>query len=138
MFDLWDAAEIGDLQKLIKILEKSQTKLPLNINTKGLDDYTALHLAALEGHPEIVRKLIEHEANVESVTSMGRKPLHIACLRGNFEVVKILVDSKADLNSQDRDFNTPLHLAVEYGHNEILSYLLDRKADVKIKNFQVR
>ena len=67
---------------------------------------TPLHLAAIRGHTNIVRMLIDSP----------HKP-------------------QIDRNIRDFDENTPLHYASEYGHAECIIYLVkDAMADPHLKN----
>ncbi len=67
---------------------------------------TPLHLAAIRGHTNIVRMLIE---------SYPSNPI--------------------DRNVKDSDENTPLHYASEYGHSECIIYLIkEAQADPFLKN----
>lgn len=63
----------------------------LDVNSRALDGWTALHYAANEGHLGIVEVLLEAKANPTLATSMGRTPLHIACLRNFIDIVRVLV-----------------------------------------------
>lgn len=54
----------------------------MDINYKGLDDETLLHIAASEGHLDNVKLLVEYQANVDAKTIFNRTPLHLAALRG--------------------------------------------------------
>ena len=42
----------------------------------------ALHLAAKEGHVQVVRELLERGAKIDSATKKGNTALHIASLAG--------------------------------------------------------
>ena len=130
---LWDYAELGEAQKLQELLTHEKA---IDLNSTLLDDWTALHLAANEGHKEVVRVLLDFGANIEAETRMNRRALHIACLRGNLEVVKILIEGKADRNPKDKDSYTPLHFVSENGSNEIIKLLLENGALSNIKNYQ--
>ena len=124
---------MGEAQKLQDLLTKEKA---VDINSTLLDDWTALHLAANEGHKQIVEILINFGANIEAQTRMNRRALHIACLRGNLDVVKILINAGAEKDPQDKDSYTPLHFASENGYNEIIKDLLAKEANPNIKNFQ--
>lgn len=87
----------------------------LDVNCKGLDDWTALHHAVNGRSEQIVNLLLLAKANPNLITHMKRTPLHLACLRSSLEIVKLLVEHQADLNAQDNDFNTPMHIAAELG-----------------------
>jgi ankyrin repeat protein len=93
--NLWDYSEMNDVNHLRSLLEKEKG---LDINSKLIDDWTALHLAANEGHSEIIEILSQYKANLEAETKMERRAIHIAALRGNLKVIQILVKNGAQIN----------------------------------------
>jgi ankyrin repeat protein len=62
-------------------------------------------------HPEKVRLLLEHEAEVDAVGPRGRTALHYAARAGHVEVIKVLLEYGASLTITDNDGETPLSLA---------------------------
>jgi hypothetical protein len=62
------AAENGEIEEMIKLLdaEANGGDLMAEINVKGLDEWTALHFAASEGHPQAVEKLLQLGAIIDS------------------------------------------------------------------------
>ena len=58
-----------------------------------------------------VRFLIEHGANVNSVTKFGRSPLHEAALYGRYDISKLLIEAGADVNARNPRGETPLYYA---------------------------
>ena len=111
-----------------------------DINHKGLDQWTALHFAANEGHFEVVEFLLKHpEIDKEPASSINRTPLHLAAIRGHTNIVRMLIEHPGkphvDKNFKDFDENTPLHYASEYGHFECIIYLVkEAQADAFLKN----
>ena len=124
------------MNKLQDLIASNNKPYPLDLNAKTLDDWTALHLAANEGHIQIVELLLKNDINKEAITKMGRKAIHIATIRGNYEVVKLLIEAKCDLDYQDDDQCTPLHYAAEHGYEKIIRELLENKANTSLKNYQ--
>ena len=55
-----------------------------------------LHLAALNGHPDVLQVLLEHGARCDVATATGKTPLHGAALYGHGSVVRMLLEFKAD------------------------------------------
>jgi ankyrin repeat protein len=86
---------MNEISHLRSLLEKEKG---LDVNSKLIDDWTALHLAANEGHAEIIDILIQYKANLEAETKMERRAIHIAALRGNIKVIQILVHNGANIN----------------------------------------
>ena len=93
---------------------------------------TALEWAARRGHTEVVKALIDSEADVNvSRHTNGVAPLYIAAQEGHIEVVQLLADNNADVNaSRHTDGTTPLYIAVQNGHTEVVKVLLDNQAEV--------
>ncbi|CAD8062818.1 unnamed protein product [Paramecium sonneborni] len=106
----------------------------INVDCKGLDDWTALHHAINNRRVGIVKLLLDSNANPNLCTQMKSTPLHLACLRRSLEIVKLLVKNKVDLNCQDKDLNTPLHISSEYGEIQIVEFLLENGANASLKN----
>ena len=72
---------------------------PVPTKTQGTigDGSTPLFIAALEGHLEVVRFLVESGANKDQgLTDDGRTALFIAAENGHLEVVRFLVESGAN------------------------------------------
>ena len=60
------------------------------MNAKAEWSRTPLHLAALEGHPDVAALLIEKGANVNARDKLGRTPLEFAESSGHEEVAALL------------------------------------------------
>ena len=111
-----------------------------DVNHRGLDQWTALHFAANEGHFEIVKALLtDPDIDREAISSINRTPLHLAAIRGHTNIVRQIIDSptrpQTDRNIRDFDENTPLHYASEYGHSDCIIYLVkEALADPFLKN----
>jgi protein-serine/threonine kinase len=126
-----NAAECQDLLDIDKYGE-----LAAQSDTKGQDDWTALHLAAYEGFQEVCEVLLKScEAGIAARTSMGRTALHHAAVRGFASIVSLLILAGADLNAEDADGNTPLHLASSSGQVSALQALLAHNPDCQVFNY---
>jgi ankyrin repeat protein len=55
---------------------RSSSRLVSVVSAQDLEGSTALHLAADQGHREIINLLIDHGAEVGLVDKLGRTPLH--------------------------------------------------------------
>ena len=88
---------------------------------------TALNLAALNGHAEVVGVLISEFGCSPSVKgfSMVEHLFMTACNGGHLDVVKKLVSEYGcDVNARDNDGLTPLHVAALAGREEVVRELI--------------
>ncbi len=93
--------------------------------------YTALHIASLNGHRDIVELLLSLQAiNIDQKGDEGMTALHLACRKGNLEVVQLLLDFNANLEACTRHGMTALHLASKRGYATIAEMLLKQGARV--------
>ncbi|XP_071656512.1 ankyrin repeat and sterile alpha motif domain-containing protein 1B isoform X8 [Patagioenas fasciata] len=108
-----------------------------NINCTDSSGYTALHHAALNGHKDIVLKLLQYEASTNVADNKGYFPIHLAAWRGDVDIVKILIrhgPSHSRVNEQNNENETALHCAAQYGHSEVVAVLLEELTDPTIRN----
>ena len=66
---------------------------------------TPLWVASAAGHQEMVVKLIDLGANVNSTTSTNSTPLRAACYDGHLEVAKLLLEMGAGKRGFTFNFN---------------------------------
>lgn len=87
-----------------------------DVNFRGLDQWTALHSAADNGHLHIVEELVKQPGvEIDAESKIKRTPLHLASIKGFSGIGKLLVQKGADPNHKDFDESTPLHCASEFG-----------------------
>jgi ankyrin repeat protein len=90
--------------------------------------HRALALAALHGHADVVRLLLDAGEDPDRYNPEGNHthstPLHQAALAGHAAVVRLLVERRARLDIKDTIYQgTPLDWAIHEGQKEIESYL---------------
>jgi ankyrin repeat protein len=107
-----------------------------DINATGLDQWTALHLAADSGHLDIVEELLRQpDISIDKLSSIQRTPLHISAIKGYTQIARALIGKGANPNLKDSDQCTPLHYASEFGRIETVEYLLtETPATPYVKN----
>ena len=109
------------------LLDAPQTQ----VDARNLDDETPLMIAALKGEADIVRRLVEREADVNKT---GWTPLHYAATGGHVAVIRILLEANAYIDAESPNGTTPLMMAARYGSDEAVKALLDAGADATLKN----
>ncbi|PIK60415.1 putative ankyrin repeat and KH domain-containing protein mask [Apostichopus japonicus] len=113
--------------------ELAQVLLKINANVEDRGskrDCTPLMEAASAGHVDIVKLLLEYEADVNAQSSAGNTPLMYACSGGHEEIVKILLDNGAKIEDHNENGHTPLMEAASSGHVAIAKILLERGAGI--------
>jgi uncharacterized protein len=109
---------------------------------------TALHFAAAEGQPEMVRELLSHHADPNARSTVdhdlrqvspepriqwrrpgGLTPLLYAAREGCMECVQALIKARANPNLSDPEGISPLLIATENFHFDVAVYLMKVGAD---------
>jgi len=84
---------------------------PLDLKVKNAQGFAPLHVAAIEGHKEVIRLLIEAGADVHQLTDEGESPIFVATKYHNFSAVKALVKLGARVSQQTSNGQVPLDVA---------------------------
>ena len=119
------AAYDGDLTTVRSLLEQGADMNELTTNIMK----SATRNAASQGHVDILRFLLEHDADKEKADDEGQSLLYIASSNGHLEVTRYLVEQGADLEKAIGNGDTPLIIASCNGHLDVARYLLEQGAD---------
>jgi len=104
----------------------------INTNTK---QYSLLHIAAEENFDEMVKLLLESNANAMCVDKNGLTALHSATYNGHLECVKLLIEKDpTTINDITIDGLTILNIAAQNGHVQVVDFLINSGADFLIRN----
>ena len=101
------------------------------VESRNSADESPLMLAALKGHTEIVKRLVEKGADVNKP---GWAPLHYAATNGHIEIMNLLLEHHAYIDASSPNGSTPLMMAALYGTASAVKLLLEAGADPTIKN----
>lgn len=140
-----EAARNGNISHIEKVLNQKPKRVgPLaslrrgtGVNYQDSGGYSALHHACLNGHIDIVRLLLTHDASPILPDMRGSTPLHLAAWAGEEEIMRLLLAQSyqtVDVNLQTIEKETPLHCAAQHGHMEALTILLAHDADPNMRN----
>lgn len=83
---------------------------------------------------EVVKFLVQSQAQVNSTTKTKSTPLRAACYDGHLDIVRFLVESGADVEIANRHGHTCLMIACYKGHYRIAKYLIRCGANVNRKS----
>ncbi|MEE9327296.1 MAG: ankyrin repeat domain-containing protein [Cocleimonas sp.] len=126
----------NDLGKTVESEEKKwKTDLSLmkkiDINAKDSEGWTALHLAAVKGDREGVKKLIKMKSDVNIRASHGNTPLYDT---GDAKVAEILLAAGAKIDAVDDYGETALMAAAQYSDPKKAIALMSHGANKTLKN----
>ncbi|GMS95993.1 hypothetical protein PENTCL1PPCAC_18168, partial [Pristionchus entomophagus] len=103
----------------------------VDVDDTDSEGWSALLVAAFEGHPEVVHQLIEAGATVDQPDLMGWSPLMWAVYKNHPECVRMLIQFGSHVNLIDEeDGLTPLIVAAGRGFTEIVQMLIEAEAQV--------
>lgn len=120
------AAGIGNRTIVGMLLKKGA-----NLSIASDFEFTALHIAAQEGHLAVTEMmaLACDAADLEAVTYEGFTPLHVAVQVGALALMRVLIESGSNVNSRTPTGETPLYTAVMRGYLDLVKMLLKAKAN---------
>ena len=138
-------ARIGSVKKMKNFLEKEEKKriekcledkIDFDVNTKHeWNNYSpALIDAAIYGHADIVKLLLEHYHADVNITNKDNKNALTALITFNssiepqiyekqVEIIKILLDAGIDVNIEHEYGNNAIELAEHFGRDDIIEVL---------------
>ena len=123
-YPIENACEGGNID-IVKILIFNGAKLRPSL----------LYLATRYNHCDIVKLLLENNADIEYRDHDSNYPMRYAAKNGCLDCINILLDSGMEIYSQNYSGTTPLMSAAKYGHPECVKILLKRGADVHTCDF---
>ncbi|XPT00523.1 hypothetical protein M3J09_009674 [Ascochyta lentis] len=87
---------------------------------------SALQVACLRGHVEVVKLLLDKHADMYKETGLFGTPLSAACVQGHQKIVQELIDRGFKFATQTRS-TSPLYWACMYGHENIANILMSQE-----------
>eukprot|EP01117_Protostelium_nocturnum_P016504 TRINITY_DN6541_c0_g1_i1.p1 TRINITY_DN6541_c0_g1~~TRINITY_DN6541_c0_g1_i1.p1 ORF type:complete len:754 (-),score=232.36 TRINITY_DN6541_c0_g1_i1:129-2390(-) len=87
----------GGREELLRYLNENDTHL-----------FTALHYAALKGHTNCLKWLLQNGADINPKNTHGETPLHLSVLYKKIECAKLLVDFGASVETKNNSGKSPI------------------------------
>ncbi|XP_057558223.1 ankyrin repeat domain-containing protein 60 [Hippopotamus amphibius kiboko] len=122
------AAVEGDSSKL-SCLGVAEDSFYGTANSQRFDDkqrknwisqraFVALYIASHRGHSEAVQYLLEHGANGQGRSPVGRTPLHVAAAMSRLDCISLLLSYGASIKDRDAKGETPAYLACRLNRSQ--------------------
>ena len=115
------AAQNGCLGALQVLWEEAGANLETPDNRRA----TPLHIAAYNGHLDVVEYLLTEGVEMDVVDDNDNSPISLAAQQGHFRVVRLLIERGASWNFQLPDGRTILHILAENNEADILYQILN-------------
>ena len=119
-----DAAKNGDLDTIKRLLEINH----VDVNCQNSYGITALLMASITGHHDVVDFLAGNGAYINAMDNRGSTALIYASQNGHFKVVERLAKRGAYINMTEKrpPEKTALMKASENGHLDVVEFLVDK------------
>mmetsp|Transcript_40144 Transcript_40144/g.78701 ORF Transcript_40144/g.78701 Transcript_40144/m.78701 type:complete len:350 (+) Transcript_40144:139-1188(+) len=114
----------GDVDRVRELLSGSFGNV--DIHSCDALGNTALHLAAFNGHLEVMRELIKGGADPNMTNGEKDTALYMAVLSNDIECVQTIAECDIEFNCTNIEGFTPLHYAAGEGNLEIVRYLVEQ------------
>jgi len=130
------AARGGHLEAAQTLLDAAAAGAPDKGGTAKLVQHasgfglTPLHMAASEGHFNVISMLLGLNAAVETEDTQGKTPLLHAGENGHAEACKLLIEAKANAGTTSSEGETLMHVAARFGDPELIQQVVSWKADL--------
>ncbi len=115
----FEAAGNGNLEGVKKSLE-----LGIDINLQDKRKRTAILLASMEKHYDVVQYLADEGADINIQDETCLNPFLFGCINGDLTLVRLMISAGADLNLLTRFGGVGITPACEKGHVEVVRELL--------------
>lgn len=125
------AAQSGSVQMLDLVLARREI-----LKATGPDGFTALHHAARQGDPAVIKRLLDMGVSWKTQTKRRKDTaLHLAIAAHQPLAASALIQHKdAKVTTTDADNQEPIHIATRIGDFNTVTSLLSRGARLKSQN----
>ncbi|KAL3280287.1 hypothetical protein HHI36_017777 [Cryptolaemus montrouzieri] len=129
--DLLKAASDGDVDEIRRLLSEGApfTADWFLLNARTKVDRTPLHMAAYEGHLNIVELFLMDDCEVDCTDLLGMTPLHWAAQNGHANVVQALLKAGADKNIANKFGLKPVDIAHQIDRLDIVEMIEEEQQE---------
>ena len=111
---------VDTIRALLEFKVNSNAQDPASFYRKS-----PLHCAAEMGKVDVMKVLVDHNANPEAKARWGWTPIFYAVMSDNKDAVQFLLQMHHGVLEEDQDGWTPLHLAAEDTKLKVMGVILD-------------
>lgn len=127
--DIHQAVQRGDIETIKALLKKN----PELVNAKDRNGIPPLSIAAGYRFLDIVKFLIDNDADVNAKDNSGNTPLLYTIFNRNNAIAEALLSNGADVNFRNNTGISPLLKAVSFGNLDLAEFLLNSGAEIDVK-----
>ncbi len=107
----------------------------IDVNKRDESGNTPLIYACMKNARDLVKLLLENNADASLGNQQDRMPLHFAAETGNSEIIALLTGAGADVNCTDKNGQTPLMVMAQRGKTDAaLKFIQNPDIDINIKD----
>ncbi|KAB7507544.1 Ankyrin-3 [Armadillidium nasatum] len=106
---------------IVRILEETNVS---NLECCRSDGFTLLHLAAHNGYPNMMHRLLSLKVSPDLINNQGETPLFVAIRSNQLACVQQLINAGTKLSVVDNRGGTALHMAAKNGNVTVIDMLL--------------
>jgi ankyrin repeat protein len=134
--EIFEAIKYNNIQSVVSEIDKNFDA----VNARDISKNTPLILAATKKNIQIIKILIDKNANVNYQNIGGATALHVASRNGNIDIARLLLSANADVNIKDAYGYTPILRAIMNSDIEMFLMLIEfgAKCEIsEIKSFNI-
>ena len=100
----------------------------LHVNLLDDDGKQPIHKAVWgDPKPDVVKLLLEKEADPNAINAFGYTPLHWAAKHGHIASAELLIKAGAKLDIANQNHDLPFDLAIRWGQDELIHFFLGKE-----------
>ncbi|KAF9977579.1 hypothetical protein BGZ73_005562 [Actinomortierella ambigua] len=125
--ELIECARYGELEEIQAVVQADGDKAKKLLSRQGEYGKTPLHMAAANGHLDVVQYLLDiiTPGAVNTQNEQGNTALHWAATNGHYKVVEVLVTKgKADYKIKNAAGHTAMYEAEIHEREQVVAWML--------------